>query len=346
MMKSVLEYSTYGIKIDTETKPNSRARLNTGFFCNYNCEFCYYKTKLDQRDSFEKIKERIDDIWNYGIKEIDLSGGESSIEPNWFKILDYCREKGFTNISTLSHGGKFCDKKFLKESYDRGLKEVLFSLHGSNSEIHDKITDRKKSFERIIQAIKNCHELNMVVRINCTVYDLNHHTLPTEYVNLLLDLKPLEINFITLNYDTDNKNFRKNNYKEVTDSIKKCIDKIKDNIKYINVRYTPFCYMEGYEKYVVNYYQHIYDVYDWNLAIYNHEIDTSKKYNEIEKLRQSYEKAKDFRIKSYHKGKECLDCKFLFICDGVEKELKDTPLNPVEGEKIYDVNFYRKNFYD
>jgi radical SAM protein with 4Fe4S-binding SPASM domain len=345
-MKSVLDYSTYGIALDTTTTPNARARLNTGFLCNYNCEFCYYKDRLDQRDSFETIKERIDDIYAYGIREIDLSGGESSIEPNWLPILDYCREKGFEHISCLSHGGKFCNMDFLKLSYEHGLREVLFSLHGSNAELHDRITDRKKSFERILQAIENCHELGIVVRVNCTVYDLNHHTLPNEYADLILKLKPLEVNFITLNYDTDNQDFRTNDYGAVTDSIKKCIDIIDPAVKYINVIYTPYCYMVGYEKYVVNYYQHIYDVYDWNLAIYNHEIDTTKQYTAVEKLRHNYDEARKFRLNAYYKGKECLDCKYLFICDGVEKQLKDTPLKPVEGDKLKDINHYRGNYFD
>jgi radical SAM protein with 4Fe4S-binding SPASM domain len=345
-MKSVLEFSTYGVAIDRETPPNARARLNTGTLCNYNCEFCYYKKQLSIRTAYEKIVERIDDIWAYGLKEIDLSGGESSVEPNWFKILDYCQAKGFTNISTLSHGGKFADMEFLKESQAHGLKEILFSVHGSNAELHDKITDRKGSFVKIIQAIKNAHQAGIVVRINCTVYDLNHHTLPNEYTDLILELNPLEVNFITLNYDTDNSDFRTNDYGAVTDSIKLCIDRIKDRVKYINVRYTPFCYMVGYEQYVCNYYQHIYDKYDWNLAIYNHGIDTTKTYTELEKLQQSYEEAKKFRLNSYHKGKECLDCKYLFICDGVEKQLKDTPLKPVAGDKIHEINFYRKGFYD
>ena len=231
MMRSAQKFSIAGIKPDTDTKANARARLDTGPLCNYRCEFCYYKEHLSERDSLDTVKQRVDYIWDYGIREIDLSGGESSIEPNWLPILDYCREKGFEHISCLSHGGKFCNMDFLKLSYEHGLREVLFSLHGSNAELHDRITDRKKSFERILQAIENCHELGIVVRVNCTVYDLNHHTLPNEYADLILKLKPLEVNFITLNYDTDNQDFRTNDYGAVTDSIKKCIDIIKRTIK-------------------------------------------------------------------------------------------------------------------
>lgn len=346
-MKSVRSqlFSTVGLKLDTDTPMNERARLNTGFLCNYKCEFCYYKDRLMERDSLDVIKSRVDDIFNYGIRQIDLSGGESSVEPNWFNILKYCKEKEMT-VSTLTHGGKFCDMEFLKKSKDHGLTEILFSVHGSNPEIHDKITGKKGSFKKIIQAIKNATELQMVVRINCTVYDLNHLYLHDEYVELLRELNPLEVNFICLNYDTDNSTFREVQYSEITDSIKICIDLIKDDIKYINVRYVPYCYMEGYERYVVNYYQHIYDVYDWNLAIYNHEIDTTKTYTKEEKLRQSYNAAKHFRMNGYNKSNKCKECKHYFICDGIEKQLPNNEFKPQPGDKIHEVNFYRKGFYE
>lgn len=346
MMKSPQLFSTIPLKLDFKEIANNRARLNTGYFCNYKCEFCYYKDRLSERDNLDIIKQRIDDIENYGIDEIDLSGGESSIEPNWFNILDYCKQKNFKNISTLSHGGYFSNFDFLKKSKDHGLNEILFSLHGATKEIHEKITGINGSFDKIIQAIKNAKELNIIVRINCTVYDLNHKLLEKEYIDLLKELNPIEVNFITLRYDTDNNNFRFNNYKDVTDSIKICIDNIKNDIKYINVRYTPYCYMIGYEKYVCNYYQTIFDIYDWNLALYNHTIDTSKKYTKEEKLQHSYDAAKHFRITCYHKNEECSKCKYFYICDGVENQLKDTKLIPIIDKAIYDINYYRKNFYE
>jgi radical SAM protein with 4Fe4S-binding SPASM domain len=340
------------VEIDYETIRNNRARLDTGPLCNYDCEFCYYRHRLSEKTSFEVVKSRADRIHRYGIKEIDLSGGESSVSPDWFKILDYCREK-FDYISCLSHGGKFANLKFLKKSYEHGLREILFSLHGSNSEVHNSITNRKGSFERIVQAINNAKELGMVVRVNCTVYEKNYKLLPTEYVDLINKLEPLEVNFISLNYWEDvqlkyDKDYiSRVDYKDITDHIKKCIDGIQ-KIKYINVRYTPYCFMQGYEKYVCGQYAHIYDVFDWNKGIYGD--DGTEEYlnctNE-EKLIQAHKSAENDRLAFYSKDKECLKCKYFYICDGVENELfKTTKVNPVPGEKIIHVNYFRKNMYD
>ena len=136
------------IEKDYSRPINNRAKLDTGKLCNYSCEFCYYKKQLHERDALEKIKQRIDYIHAYGIDEIDLSGGESSVEPNWFNILDYCKGK-FKRISCLSHGGKFSDLSFAQRSYDSGLREILFSLHGFTEEVHDKITGKKGAFKNL-----------------------------------------------------------------------------------------------------------------------------------------------------------------------------------------------------
>ena len=112
---------------DYTTPRCNRAKLDTGLYCNYSCEFCYYLGDLDKKTPFSKIKERIDILYKYGISQVDMSGGESSIHKDWFKILDYCNDR-FENISCLSHGGTFANEKFLIKSKEHGLKEILFSL--------------------------------------------------------------------------------------------------------------------------------------------------------------------------------------------------------------------------
>ncbi len=328
-MINVNSLSTDKIQVNTTELLNNRAKLDTGPLCNYNCEFCYYSDRLSERTSLKTVTDRADELVKAGITQADLSGGESSVDPNWFKILDYCNTR-FEHVSCLSHGGKFADKAFLKKSQEHGLKEILFSLHGSTAEIHDDIVSRKGAFAKITTAIQNAHDLGIIVRINCTVYDKNYKTLSSDLFN---SLNPLEVNFITLNYWDDAEGDIPE-YHLMTDAIKACIDGM--TIKYINVRYTPYCYMKGYEQHVCDQYQHIYDIYDWNKGVYNKSEGTN--------LEKSYRAAKNDRLKFYYKPKECLSCSHLYICDGIENEL-DIPVYPFEGDKITDVVHYRKGFY-
>lgn len=334
--------SIKSIERDYITKRCNRARLYTGPFCNYKCDFCYYIKQLNQSFSFEEIKEKIDYLYNYDITEVDLSGGESAIHKNWFDILDYCNTK-FEHISCLSNGYKFADFDFLKKSKEHGLKEILFSLHGYNEENHDEIVNHVGAYKRIIQAINNAHELDIIVRINTTVYQKNYNGL-LEHAQLVKTLKPLEMNYITLNYWHDNEG-EFLDYIKCTDVIKKCIDELKEHVKYINVRFTPYCFMLGYEKYICNQFQHIYDVYDWNRETLDYLIDTTKKYTIKEKIDMAYEILTEIRVDCYTKKFECARCKFYFICDGLENENAKQKVFPVLGDKIHDVIHYRKNFY-
>mgnify|MGYP006268304627 CR=1 FL=1 len=330
------------LEVDTVESINNRAKLDTGTHCNYRCEFCYYKTQLNDVTEFEVIKERIDYLVACGITEADLSGGESSIHKQWFDILDYCKSKGL-RVSTLSNGYKFADKEFLRKSQEHGLEEILFSVHGYDKESHNILVGHRKGFENIVQAIHNAHELGILVRINCTVTHKNHTNLPTKFVELMKLLKPYQVNFLTLNYWNDAGIQETIDYAKTTPYIHRAIDLLKDLVPIINVRYTPYCFMKGYEQYVCNYYQHIYDIYDWNIAVYDREIDPEV--YKADRLKALYESAANQRNRTYYKKKECFDCKHYYICDGIEKQIKDITLAPEPGEKITQVNFYRRGWY-
>jgi MoaA/NifB/PqqE/SkfB family radical SAM enzyme len=320
----------------------TRAKLDTGTHCNYRCVFCYYKTQLNDITDFDTIRARIDYLVECGITEVDLSGGESSIHNNWFDILDYCTSKGL-KISTLSNGYKFANKEFIQKSKDRGLREILFSVHGYDRDSHNALVGHRKGFDHIVQAVHNAHEVGIVVRINCTVTHANCDQLPTQFVDLIRELHPLEVNFLTLNYWNDAGSQQCIDYEQVTPFIHKAIDRLVPFVPLINVRYTPYCFMKGYEQYVCNYYQHIYDIYDWNIAVYGERI-SAKEYR-TDPLAAMYQAAASNRNRTYYKKAECMTCKHFLICDGVEKQIQNVNLRPEEGEHIRQVNFYRRGWY-
>jgi MoaA/NifB/PqqE/SkfB family radical SAM enzyme len=319
-----------------DTNICNRAKLDTGTNCNYKCSFCYYIEQLNDVTSLEVIKERIDYLKECEITEVDLSGGESSIHKQWFEILDYCTSLNL-RVSCLSNGYKFADMDFLKKSQEHGLKEILFSLHGSNPEIHDKMVGRKGAYVKMIQAINNCHDIGIIVRFNCTVTKDNYLLLASEYVELVQELKPSQINFLTLNYWSDASTIEDFSYAQSAPEVKKAIDILEGTME-INVRYTPFCYMKGYEKYIVGVYQHIYDMKDWNIALYDHEIKPEDYVKN--KPQAMFDKAHFDRNDAYVKVKDCLQCSLKYICDGVEHE---TVVYPFDGTVIKDVNEFRKN---
>lgn len=318
-----------------------RSRLFTGYLCNINCKFCFYK---DQKhvDIKDKIWQQLEQGKLYGIRDWDISGGEPSILPYWFEIIDKAKSMGFRNIACITNGYRFSDNDFLKKSIDFGLNELLFSIHGSNEEIHDKMTGVKESFRKIQLAISNAVRNKLTIRINVVVNKDNYKDLKNiaSYINSLEEVAA----FNFLPFREENSANGKDNcvkYSIIAPYIQETIDILNSRIKK-RIRYVPFCLFLGYEKYVAGYLQRIFDEYEWSeytirefeAARYNKNIQPLDCHSdrwklEINALNESIKHAAGHSIK-------CLRCKYLKVCDGVWKTYANAwgieELTPMTGK--------------
>lgn len=309
-----------------------RAKLDTGTHCNYKCYFCYYLDKLHVKTSFDIIKKRIDKLYSLGFRQLDLSGGESTIHQDWFKILEYCQKLGIY-VSCLSNGSMLSYASFTEKSKLFGLQEILFSLHGGTSETHDKNVGHSGAFRKIMNAINLAIDNELYCRINATIdenFDVDN------FISIINSLNIKQLNLLPLNNWEQAKNLKGIDYNIISNNIKKIINNINNKTLEINVRYIPFCFMVGYEKYVCNTHQHIFDQRDWNIYAYN--VDTI---NTSPTLETMFEQANINRNNSYYKPKTCLTCKYALICDGVEYNNKHNILLPIEEDKIKNIMHYR-----
>lgn len=313
-MLTIQDLSVLGLDIDLNNICK-RAKVDIGTFCNYNCYFCYYKGKLNDKINPEIVKERIKKLYDLGCRDFDLSGGEPSIDKNLESYLIYIKELNKENkISCLSNGYGFTDIQKLKKLKDLGLEEILFSLHSVN-EIHDKMVRIPGAFDKIIKAINNAKELNIKIRINSTITNVNYKYIDNLYLNLIEKINPSQVNFLPLNYFDNAKDLNSLDYNIILEPIKNFILYFKDKFD-INVRYIPFCYFTGFEKYIKGYYQHVYDKQDWNMCYYEYKEPTKENFIKI---------IKDQRNSNYNKESICLKCKYFKICDGIEKQNKNKP---------------------
>ena len=352
-----------------DNKYTKRARIFTGTGCNAKCRFCYYYlTGLKDYWSENIIKREINIAKNAGMKAIDFSGGEPTVHPKFLGLIEYARSKGFKVICTLTNGIRMSDEKFVKKIVDAGINDVLFSVHGCNPQEHDFITQIPKSFDKIIKAIYNLKEYDIPFRINCTVTKINYKNLE-RHAELYNRLEPIQVNFILFNdfelADRLTEQFAIR-YSEASVFVKKAIDVMEATIPYINVRYIPFCFMEGYEDHVCNYPQKIFDPFEWSqrmlVRLPSTGIMPFWKYigylvygfvrtHPKPKLCREYleDICIAMRIRDYVKSDACKECKFSNICQGLEKSyvkiFGTVELKPVAGEPIKDPLYFRHNFY-
>lgn len=321
-----------------------RSRLFTGYGCNIKCQFCFYRNEK-HIDIKPLIYQQLEQGRRYGILDWDISGGEPSILPYWFDLLKDMKKMGFRNIACITNGYKFANPEFIEKSRIYGLNELLFSLHGSNEDIHDKMTGIIGSFDRIDRAIDNAMRLDFKIRINVVVTKDNYKDLP-EIADMMQTIHPIAFNFLPFRIENsaDKKNAVK--YSKVASYITQAINLLENDIK-TAIRYVPFCLFQGYEKYVSGYLQRVFDEYEWdeytirrfeevrfNRDIHELDITTDKWKLQIDALHRSIEEFAGH-------ASQCFKCKYLKVCDGIWKTYADiwgtSEFIPVEGEKIHNI---------
>lgn len=313
--------------------------------CNYRCKFCYHKKSMQGFTRSKDMKEHIDEMLSCGFKEIELTGGEPTTHPDFFEYCKYITSK-CGHVSCLSNGSKLSNFEFASKAKECGLNEVMFSVHSAIPERYDEIVQHRGAFAKLLQAIENCQSLNMRVRVNCTVHNDNYSELPNEFLALMQKIQPFEINFILINYWTDNtpETFEPCKLKECSDAMRSFADKWNDK-SLLNFRYVPFCYFKGYEKYICDYSQLPFDVYDWSLIGYKECFKRTKDLPLY--ILKMYESLKIFKenAKSLFSYKNCADCSHKNLCDGMKRGMNTCETFPYQDEILQNPLEYREKYF-
>ncbi len=127
--------------------------------CDLGCNICYANSKDDKKYlSLDKIKKMVDTtVKNEGTQDVlQISGGEPTLHPDFFEILDYCKKSSIRHLMVNTNGVKLCDEEFVKKlskyktafeiylQFDSLNAESLINLRGK-----DLTEVRKKALENL-----------------------------------------------------------------------------------------------------------------------------------------------------------------------------------------------------
>ncbi len=148
----------------------SQATVSLTKRCNLNCIWCFERSDQFQTDflNLEQIKSIFDKFHDYGIKSINLTGGEPLIRPDIADVLHYAFDK-FENVNMTSNGlliDENNSKMFKNENF-----RITISVDGSKK-IHEKIRG-KGTFDRLLEKIRILKNNNLRFAIQTTVSQLN-----------------------------------------------------------------------------------------------------------------------------------------------------------------------------
>lgn len=128
--------------------------------CNQRCSYCYLacsnlKNKPDFEMNLKTFKQTLDKIWDSGIREVYLIGGEPTVHSKFEKIVAILLKYKWKKIGLCTNGVGISTEtqKLIKESFDY----VSVSIRG-DSTTTAKITSLLNSFNETIEFLKYLSE--------------------------------------------------------------------------------------------------------------------------------------------------------------------------------------------
>ncbi|MBI5331044.1 MAG: heme d1 biosynthesis radical SAM protein NirJ [Betaproteobacteria bacterium] len=155
--------------------------------CNLTCKHCY-SISADKDFSGElstaEVFRVMDDLKQFRVPVLILSGGEPLLRPDLFDIARRAKEMGF--YVGLSSNGTLVNEANVAAIAATGFDYVGISLDGL-SETHDRFRRKQGAYAAALNGVRRCRDAGAKVGIRYTLTQDNAHDLPA-----LLDLMETE----------------------------------------------------------------------------------------------------------------------------------------------------------
>jgi radical SAM protein with 4Fe4S-binding SPASM domain len=162
-------------KIVARTEQEHRlfsAHWELTYRCNEQCSHCYLDVLPANQDvpgelSIEECFRVIDELVELGVLHLLFSGGEILAHRGFFQIAEYARSKRlllrlFTNGILITP--QVADRLAALHPY-----AIEISVYGSDPETHDKITQRERSWDLTMRALRLLRERGVRTKIKVPV---------------------------------------------------------------------------------------------------------------------------------------------------------------------------------
>jgi heme d1 biosynthesis radical SAM protein NirJ len=154
--------------------------------CNLACKHCY-ATSADidfaGELSTEEVYAVMEDLREFGVSVLILSGGEPLLRPDIFAISQRAKEMGF--YVGLSSNGTLIDERNIADIERVGYDYVGVSLDGMR-DTHDRFRRKQGAFDDSIHGIRLCHQAGIKIGLRFTLTQDNAAELP-ELLQLMRD---------------------------------------------------------------------------------------------------------------------------------------------------------------
>lgn len=124
--------------------------------CNLRCEHCYADAAAKHYPgelTLQQLIDVVDDLVDYRVPAILLSGGEPTLHPHFYDLAGYAVARGLR--VTVSTNGTRIDSHAAERLKDLGVSYVEISLDGIG-EVHDHFRGKPGTFQKALDAFRHC----------------------------------------------------------------------------------------------------------------------------------------------------------------------------------------------
>jgi SAM-dependent methyltransferase len=159
---------------DEPVTPHSAVLFRFGEQCNNDCPMC---SNTGEAALFfhptETLLRRAAFIHHSGFRRAVVTGGEPTIHPGFWTVVERLQADGFTwDINT--HGRSFAKDGFARRAAERGLKRAIVSLHSLRPATSAAVFGtREDAHHETVAGIDRLLEADVEVTVNCVLTRLN-----------------------------------------------------------------------------------------------------------------------------------------------------------------------------
>ena len=159
---------------DEPVTPRSAALFRFGEQCNNDCPMC---SNTGEAALFfhptETLLQRAAFLHRYGFRRAVVTGGEPTIHPGFWTVVERLAGDGFTwDINT--HGRSFAKEGFARRAAAHGLKRAIVSLHSHRPATSATIFGtREDAHHETVTGIGRLVDAEVDVTLNCVLTRLN-----------------------------------------------------------------------------------------------------------------------------------------------------------------------------
>ncbi len=134
--------------------------------CNLSCLHCHVSAREAMPDelNLKEAKNAIDQMHSLGTQAVIFSGGEPLLRKDFvLRLVEHCDDLGI--IPAMLSNGLLMTPHTALQLQEAGLKAVGMPIDSVVPEKHDHLRNLPGTFNRTVQAIKTCLELDLEVVI-------------------------------------------------------------------------------------------------------------------------------------------------------------------------------------